>query len=52
MLHAACTQVPSKLGIAFVEFETELESSVAMNGLQHFPIGPEKKPMLISFARK
>jgi len=43
--------VPGKEGIAFVEFEDDLEASVAMSGLQHFKITPENL-MLISFARK
>jgi U1 small nuclear ribonucleoprotein A len=43
--------VPGKPGIAFVEYETELESSVAMRSLQHFKITPEHL-MLISYARR
>lgn len=43
--------VPGKKGIAFVEFENEVEASVAMNGLQHFKITPTNL-MVISFAKK
>jgi len=43
--------VPGNKGIAFVEFNTDLEASVAMNGLQHFKITPTHL-MVISFAAK
>lgn len=43
--------VQGKQGIAFVEFENEVEGSVAMNGLQHFKITPTHL-MVISFAKK
>eukprot|EP01118_Nematostelium_gracile_P013539 TRINITY_DN5129_c0_g1_i3.p1 TRINITY_DN5129_c0_g1~~TRINITY_DN5129_c0_g1_i3.p1 ORF type:complete len:177 (-),score=61.02 TRINITY_DN5129_c0_g1_i3:175-705(-) len=43
--------VTGKQGIAFVEFENELEAGVAMNALQHFKITPTHL-MVISFARK
>lgn len=43
--------VQGKQGIAFVEFESEVESTVAMNGLQHFKITPTHL-MVISYAKK
>jgi len=43
--------VQGKQGIAFVEFETEVEAGVAMNGLQHFKITPTNL-MVISYAKK
>jgi len=43
--------VQGKQGIAFVEFETESEAGVAMNGLQHFKIKPTHL-MVISYAKK
>jgi len=43
--------VPNKKGIAFVEFSTDLEAGVAMNGLQGFKVTPENL-MVISFAKK
>jgi len=43
--------VPNKKGIAFVEFTTDLEAGVAMNGLQGFKVTPENL-MVISFAKK
>jgi len=43
--------VQGKQGIAFVEFENEVEASVAMNGLQHFKITPTHL-MVVSFAKK
>jgi len=43
--------VQGKQGIAFVEFENEVEGSIAMNGLQHFKIIPTHL-MVISFAKK
>jgi len=43
--------VTGKQGIAFVEFENELEAGVAMNGLQHFKITPTHL-MVISYAKK
>jgi len=42
--------VPAK-GVAFVEFENEIEAGVALQGLQHFMVKPEK-PMVISYAKK
>eukprot|EP01132_Coremiostelium_polycephalum_P003769 gene3769-4693_t len=41
--------VESKKGIAFIEFEDEHKSAVAMNNLQYFNVSPDK-PMIISFA--
>lgn len=43
--------VTGKKGIAFVEFENEVESGVAMNALQHFKITPTQL-MVISYAKK
>jgi len=43
--------VPGNKGIAFVEFGNELESAVAMNGLQNFKVTPTHH-MVISFAKK
>jgi RNA recognition motif-containing protein len=43
--------VPGKQGIAFVEFNSEMEAAVAMTGLQHFKITPTHL-MVVSFAKK
>mmetsp|Transcript_8382 Transcript_8382/g.14090 ORF Transcript_8382/g.14090 Transcript_8382/m.14090 type:complete len:249 (+) Transcript_8382:37-783(+) len=43
--------VPGKAGIAFVEFENEMQSGVAMNGLQNFKITPTNL-MKISYAKR
>merc|ERR1712137_579755 len=43
--------VPGKSGIAFVEFESEMQSGVAMNGLQNFKITPTNL-MKISYAKR
>jgi len=43
--------VTGKQGIAFVEFENEIEAGVAMGGLQHFKITPTNL-MVISYAKK
>jgi len=43
--------VSGKTGIAFVEFENEIEAGVALNGLQHFKITPTNL-MVISYAKK
>jgi len=43
--------VPGKAGIAFVEFESETQSSVAMNALQNFKITPQNL-MKVSFAKR
>ena len=43
--------VPGTEGIAFVEFENEMEAAVAMNQLQHFKVTPSHL-MVISFAKK
>uniref|UniRef100_A0A1J3CFX2 U2 small nuclear ribonucleoprotein B n=1 Tax=Noccaea caerulescens TaxID=107243 RepID=A0A1J3CFX2_NOCCA len=42
---------PAKPGIAFVEYEDDVQSSVAMQALQGFKISPQN-PMVISFAKK
>ncbi|EOD13692.1 hypothetical protein EMIHUDRAFT_316755 [Emiliania huxleyi CCMP1516] len=43
--------VPGKAGIAFVEFESEMQSGVAMGGLQGFKITPTNL-MKITYARR
>ena len=43
--------VPGQRVCAFVEYVTELESTVAMNGLQHFKITAEHL-MQISYAKR
>jgi len=43
--------VPSKKGIAFVEFSNEMEAGIAMSGLQGFKITPENL-MHISYAKR
>lgn len=43
--------VETKPGIAFVEYENEMQSTVSMQGLQGFKITPEN-PMLITYAKK
>ena len=43
--------VPGKAGIAFVEFENDVQSSAAMAGLQAFKITPQNL-MKISFAKR
>ena len=43
--------VEQKPGIAFVEFGNEMESSVALDGLQGFKITPECS-MRVSYAKK
>jgi RNA recognition motif-containing protein len=43
--------VVNKPGIAFVEFDNEIEAGVAMSGLQHFKITPTHL-MVISYAKK
>ncbi|KAG5567756.1 hypothetical protein RHGRI_003066 [Rhododendron griersonianum] len=43
--------VEAKPGIAFVEYENEMQSTSAMQGLHGFKISPEN-PMLITYAKK
>ncbi|XP_052186744.1 U2 small nuclear ribonucleoprotein B'' [Diospyros lotus] len=43
--------IEAKPGIAFVEFEDDVQSSVAMQALQGFKITPQN-PMAITFAKK
>jgi RNA recognition motif-containing protein len=43
--------VPGKAGIAFVEFESEMQSGVAMGGLQNFKITPQNL-MKVSYAKR
>jgi len=43
--------VEAKPGIAFVEFESETQSSVALSGLQGFKINPTHS-MTLSYAKK
>lgn len=42
--------VDARPGIAFVEFETDQQSSTAMAGLQNFIIA--EKPMSLTFAKQ
>ena len=49
--HKEVRLVPGKSGIAFVEFESEVQSGVAMGGLQNFKITPQNL-MQISFAKR
>jgi RNA recognition motif-containing protein len=41
----------AKKGVAYVEYHTEAEATVAMASLQHFKITPET-PILITYAKK
>ncbi|KAL6513042.1 hypothetical protein OROMI_034630 [Orobanche minor] len=43
--------IEAKPGIAFVEYENEMQSTVAMQGLQGFKI-TDDNPMLITYAKK
>jgi len=43
--------VPGKSGIAFVEFESDTQSGVAMNALQNFKITPQNL-MKVSYAKR
>ncbi|KFK21954.1 hypothetical protein AALP_AAs48252U000300 [Arabis alpina] len=43
--------ISAKPGIAFVEYEDDVQSSIAMQALQDFKITPQS-PMVISFAKK
>ncbi|XP_010545172.1 PREDICTED: U2 small nuclear ribonucleoprotein B'' 2 isoform X2 [Tarenaya hassleriana] len=43
--------IEAKPGIAFVEYEDDVQSSMAMQALQGFKITPQN-PMVISFAKK
>lgn len=43
--------IEAKPGIAFVDFEDEVQSSMAMQALQGFKITPQN-PMIITFAKK
>lgn len=43
--------VEAKPGIAFIEYENEMQSTVAMQGLQGFKINDDH-PMLITYAKK
>ncbi|KAJ6289241.1 hypothetical protein OIU76_025117 [Salix suchowensis] len=43
--------IEAKLGIAFVEFEDDVQSSMAMQALQGFKITPQN-PMAITYAKK
>lgn len=43
--------VDARPGIAFVEFENDMQSSVAMSGLQGFKITPQNA-MAISYAKQ
>ena len=43
--------VDARPGIAFVEFENDMQASVAMSGLEGFKITPEKA-MAITYAKQ
>lgn len=43
--------IEAKPGIAFVDFEDDVQSSMAMQALQGFKITPHN-PMAINFAKK
>jgi U2 small nuclear ribonucleoprotein B'' len=43
--------IDAKPGIAFVDFEDDVQSSMAMQALQGFKITPQN-PMSINFAKK
>ena len=43
--------VPGKPGIAFIEFESELQSGVALSGLQGFKVTPQNA-MRIIYAKR
>lgn len=43
--------VPSKPGISFVDFENEMQASVALSGLQGFKITPQHA-MRITYAKQ
>ena len=43
--------IDAKPGIAFVDFEDDIQSSMAMQALQGFKITPQN-PMVINFAKK
>ena len=43
--------IEAKPGIAFVEYEDDVQSSMAMQALQGFKITPQN-PMVVSFAKK
>ncbi|EFN50825.1 hypothetical protein CHLNCDRAFT_28661 [Chlorella variabilis] len=44
------TTVPAKPGIAFIEFETEMQATVAMTGLQGFKVTPQNS-MTITYSK-
>jgi RNA recognition motif-containing protein len=43
--------VPTKKGLAFVEFENEMQATIAMNGLNNFKID-ETHAMNITYAKR
>ena len=43
--------IPTKKSIAFVEYETDIQSTAAKNGLATYTFGPDH-PIRITFARK
>lgn len=43
--------VEAKPGIAFLEYENEMQSTIAMHGLQGFKI-TQDNPLLITYAKK
>lgn len=42
--------MPAKPGIAFIEFETEMQATVAMTGLQGFKVTPQNS-MTITYSK-
>ena len=49
--HLQTRMVDSRPGIAFVEYENEMQSGVAMQGLQGFKVTPQNA-MAISYAKQ
>ena len=43
--------IPTKKSIAFVEYETDIQSTAAKTGLANYTFGPDH-PIRITFARK
>ena len=50
-VHPQVRMVPQKPGIAFVEYEDDVQATVAMQGLQGFKLATDKA-MQITFARQ
>ena len=49
--YAQVRMVEARPGIAFVEFDNDMQASVAMSGLQAFKVTPSNA-MAISYAKK